>query len=172
MVDTRRGEHERLRGGTELDRKAREDRLAQRLGARRATGLARANHNDTKRREALLEPFRLNRLSSPLAAFKRDEPAFRRPGHGHAFGCEAPLSASPVKPRRMKPTACPSGHRLKPGRRLSLPCIVRCRLATAARARLKSRSATDGLAAQSAVSADFAPFRRSNAPVGGFLRRR
>ena len=85
MVDAGCGEHERLPGGTEVGREAREDRLAQRLGARRTAGLAGANRIEAKRRESLLKPLRLDRLPDALAPFERDEPAFRPPGHGRAF---------------------------------------------------------------------------------------
>ena len=70
MVDAGGGEQQRLPGGTELGREAREDRLAQRLGARRAAGLARANDIEPKRREALLKPLRLDRLPGALARLR------------------------------------------------------------------------------------------------------
>ena len=44
VVDAGGGEQERLPGGTEVGGKPREDRLAQRLCAGRAAGLAGANH--------------------------------------------------------------------------------------------------------------------------------
>ena len=51
----------------------REGRLAQRLGARRPSRLARPNDGKPERGEALLEPLGLDRLPGALPAFERDE---------------------------------------------------------------------------------------------------
>ena len=72
---------------TKVGGKPREDRLAQRLCAGRAAGLAGANHIEAQRCEALLKPLRLHRLPGALAPFKGDETAPRPPGHRRALGC-------------------------------------------------------------------------------------
>ena len=107
MVDPGRGEQQRLPGGTELSRKSRKERLAERLGAGRAAGLARADDLEPKRSKALFQSLCLNRFPGPLAPFESDEAAPRPLGHGRACVCGAWPIATRVKPRRMKPTECP-----------------------------------------------------------------
>ncbi len=99
MVYAGGGKHERLPGGTKSGRKPREDRLAQRLCAGRTAGLARANHIEAQRREALLKPLRLHRLPGALAPFEGDEPAPRPPGHWRAFGRGDIFHIKPSSPR-------------------------------------------------------------------------
>ena len=112
MVDAGGGEQERLPGGAKLGREAGKDRLAQRLRARRASGLARPNDGEPERCEALLKPLGLNRLARALAALEGDETAPCLPGH-RAPAPRSALHPYPIAPneahrrsfrkRRLKP---------------------------------------------------------------------
>ena len=75
MVDAGGGEQERLARGAEVGGEAGQDRLAQRLRARRAARFARPDDGEPERGEALLEPLGLDRLARSLAAFEGDETA-------------------------------------------------------------------------------------------------
>src|SRR5208282_5735784 len=130
MVDPGRGEQQRLPGGTELSREARKDRLPQRLGARRATGLACADDRKPKRLKALLQPLCLDRLPGSLAPFERNEAAPRPLGHRRACVCGALPIATRVKPRRTKPTARPLQAPPQPPPPVGVSCMVQGLLAT------------------------------------------
>ena len=129
MVDAGGGKQQRLPGGTEVGREAREDRLAQRLGARRTAGLAGANHIEAKRRETLLEAASpgptSRRPRRPSSVMNRP---FARPVIGApsaaalfagALGQVAPNEAHLHVPR---------ARRLKPGRLRVVQCIVQRRV--------------------------------------------
>src|SRR6185437_4859433 len=105
MVGAGGGEHERLSGRAEIGRKAGKDRLSERLGARRAAGLAGADHGKTECGETLLEPPRLDRLAGALPALEGDEAAPRLrhgPSRRHRAASLRRQSC------RTKPTAGPS----------------------------------------------------------------
>ena len=67
------GEQDRLRGGAERLGRAREQHVADDLGAGRAAGLARQHHADAERAQLLRKQSRVAGLAGPLAALKRDE---------------------------------------------------------------------------------------------------
>ena len=81
MVDARGGEQKRLPGRAEVGGEPGKERLAKRLGARRAARLPGADDREPQPLEALLEPPRLNRLAGALAALEGDEAASCLFGH-------------------------------------------------------------------------------------------
>ena len=75
MVGARDREHQGFGKGTELPDAAREQRLADLLGGRRAAGLARGEHLAAGARQPVGENAGLGRLAGALAAFECDESA-------------------------------------------------------------------------------------------------
>ena len=84
--------------GAEAGGEAGENRLTQRLRARRAARLPRADDFEPKRGEARLEPPGLDRLAHALPALERDEPAPRAAG------------SSGAPDARRLPLQCSSNH--------------------------------------------------------------
>ncbi len=104
MVDPRGGKQQRLPRGAKSAREAGENCLAQRLGARRPSGFARANHRKPNRGEARLEPLGLHGLAHALAPLEGDEASSCLRGHGR----RAISASTPIQSHRTKPKAGPS----------------------------------------------------------------